>query len=93
MDLRCETVAGERLKQSGMEWTVRGANAIIALPPPLRQDGGVPGAKSGLLLKNPLSCRGPGLTFAIPPGENIIGAMAGMNAIGPASKGAIPCGN
>ncbi len=27
----CKTVIGERLKQSGMEWTVRGANAIIAL--------------------------------------------------------------
>ena len=27
----CKTVIGQRLKQSGMEWTVRGANAIIAL--------------------------------------------------------------
>jgi hypothetical protein len=27
----CRTVIGQRLKQSGMEWTVRGANAIIAL--------------------------------------------------------------
>jgi hypothetical protein len=27
----CKTVVGQRLKQSGMEWTVRGANAIIAL--------------------------------------------------------------
>jgi len=27
----CKTVIGKRLKQSGMEWTVRGANAIIAL--------------------------------------------------------------
>jgi hypothetical protein len=27
----CKTVVGKRLKQSGMEWTVRGANAIIAL--------------------------------------------------------------
>ena len=26
-----ETVIGSRLKQSGMFWTVRGANAIIAL--------------------------------------------------------------
>ena len=27
----CKTVIGYRLKQSGMFWTVRGANAIIAL--------------------------------------------------------------
>jgi hypothetical protein len=27
----CKTIIGQRLKQSGMEWTVRGANAIIAL--------------------------------------------------------------
>jgi len=27
----CKTVIGNRLKQSGMFWTVRGANAIIAL--------------------------------------------------------------
>lgn len=27
----CKTVIGQRLKQSGMEWTVRGANAIITL--------------------------------------------------------------
>jgi hypothetical protein len=27
----CKTLVGMRLKQSGMEWTVRGANAIIAL--------------------------------------------------------------
>ena len=27
----CKTVIGQRLKQSGMEWSVRGANAIIAL--------------------------------------------------------------
>lgn len=27
----CKTVIGQRLKQSGMEWTVHGANAIIAL--------------------------------------------------------------
>ena len=27
----CKTIAGSRLKQSGMQWTVRGANAIIAL--------------------------------------------------------------
>jgi hypothetical protein len=27
----CKTVVGLRLKQSGMFWTVRGANAIIAL--------------------------------------------------------------
>ncbi len=28
----CKTIIGCRLKQSGMRWTVRGANAIIALP-------------------------------------------------------------
>ena len=27
----CKTVIGARLKQSGMFWTVRGANALIAL--------------------------------------------------------------
>lgn len=27
----CKTIVGKRLKQSGMQWTVRGANAIIAL--------------------------------------------------------------
>ncbi len=27
----CKTVIGARLKQSGMFWTVRGANAILAL--------------------------------------------------------------
>ena len=27
----CRTVIGERLKQSGMRWSIRGANAIIAL--------------------------------------------------------------
>ena len=27
----CKSVVGQRLKQSGMEWTVRGPNAIIAL--------------------------------------------------------------
>lgn len=27
----CKTIIGKRLKQSGMEWTVRGANSIISL--------------------------------------------------------------
>ena len=27
----CKTVIGQRLKQSGMHWTVNGADAIIAL--------------------------------------------------------------
>jgi hypothetical protein len=27
----CKTIIGQRLKQSGMEWSVRGANAIISL--------------------------------------------------------------
>ena len=31
IEARCKTVIGSRLKQSGMFWTVRGANAIIAL--------------------------------------------------------------
>jgi len=31
MEAGCKTVIGTRLKQSGMFWTVRGANAIIAL--------------------------------------------------------------
>ena len=28
----CKNVIGQRLKQSGMFWTERGANAILALP-------------------------------------------------------------
>ena len=31
VDSGCRTVIGERLKQSGMRWSVRGANAILAL--------------------------------------------------------------
>jgi hypothetical protein len=31
IEAACKTVIGRRLKQSGMFWTVRGANAIIAL--------------------------------------------------------------
>ncbi len=31
MEAGCKTVIGQRLKQSGMEWSVRGANAVIAL--------------------------------------------------------------
>lgn len=27
----CRTIVGQRLKESGMYWSVRGANAIIAL--------------------------------------------------------------
>ena len=27
----CRTIIGQRLKQSGMHWTVKGANSIIAL--------------------------------------------------------------
>jgi hypothetical protein len=27
----CKTIIGHRLKQSGMEWSTRGANAIISL--------------------------------------------------------------
>lgn len=27
----CKTIIGSRLKQSGMFWTVRGANSILAL--------------------------------------------------------------
>ena len=31
VEAACKTIIGFRLKQSGMRWTVRGANAIIAL--------------------------------------------------------------
>ena len=31
MEAGCKTLIGQRMKQSGMEWSVRGANAIIAL--------------------------------------------------------------
>lgn len=31
VEAACKTIIGQRLKQSGMEWTVRGANAILAL--------------------------------------------------------------
>jgi hypothetical protein len=31
IEAACRTIVGQRLKQSGMEWTERGANAIIAL--------------------------------------------------------------
>ena len=31
VEATCRSIVGQRLKQSGMEWTVRGANAIIAL--------------------------------------------------------------
>jgi hypothetical protein len=31
LEAGCRTVIGQRLKQSGMHWTVRGANSIIAL--------------------------------------------------------------
>ena len=31
LEAGCRTVIGQRLKQSGMHWTVRGANKIIAL--------------------------------------------------------------
>ena len=31
IEAACKSIIGARLKQSGMEWTVRGANAIIAL--------------------------------------------------------------
>lgn len=31
IEAACKTLVGQRLKQSGMEWTVRGANAILAL--------------------------------------------------------------
>ena len=34
----CKTVIGQRLKQSGMEWSVRGANAIIALRSIIKSD-------------------------------------------------------
>lgn len=31
IEAACRTIVGQRLKQSGMEWTVRGANSIITL--------------------------------------------------------------
>ena len=31
MEAGCRTLVGQRLKQSGMHWTVRGANSIIVL--------------------------------------------------------------
>lgn len=31
LEAGCKTIIGQRLKQSGMEWSVRGANAIISL--------------------------------------------------------------
>ena len=31
MEAGCKSVIGQRLKQSGMHWTVNGADAIIAL--------------------------------------------------------------
>lgn len=31
IEAACKTVIGSRLKQSGMFWTVRGANSIVAL--------------------------------------------------------------
>jgi hypothetical protein len=31
MEAGCKTIVGQRLKRSGMRWTLRGANAIIAL--------------------------------------------------------------
>ena len=31
IEAECRTVIGQRLKQFGMHWTVRGANKIIAL--------------------------------------------------------------
>lgn len=34
----CKTIIGQRLKQSGMEWSVRGANAILALRCVMKSD-------------------------------------------------------
>jgi hypothetical protein len=31
LEAGCRTVIGQRLKQSGMHWTVRGANSILSL--------------------------------------------------------------
>ena len=31
LEADCRTIVGQRLKQSGMHWTVKGANSIIAL--------------------------------------------------------------
>jgi hypothetical protein len=31
VEVGCKNVIGQRLKQSGMEWSIRGADAIISL--------------------------------------------------------------
>ncbi len=31
MEAGCKSLIGQRMRQSGMEWSVRGANAIFAL--------------------------------------------------------------
>lgn len=51
VDAGCKTVIGMRLKRSGMLWTVRGANSIIAL-----RCSRLSGPISGLL-GIPLPCR------------------------------------
>lgn len=39
VEAACRSVIGDRLKQSGMEWSLRGANAIISLRCVLKSDG------------------------------------------------------
>jgi hypothetical protein len=43
----CKTVIGQRLKQSGMRWTVDGANAIIPLSPYAAVNSAIAGKNSG----------------------------------------------
>jgi hypothetical protein len=60
----CKTVIGSRLKRSGMFWTVRGANAILALRCCHRNNRfedywtGAPGSRSPLLRRAPYSVGG-----------------------------------
>jgi hypothetical protein len=56
----CKTVIGSRLKQSGMFWTVRGANAIIALRCCHLNDRFEDYWESRRVAQLPLLCRPPG---------------------------------
>jgi hypothetical protein len=101
VEASCRTVIGRRLKQSGMRWSVRGANAIVALP-----------AFSPAALKTfgPRAPRSPPfisstLKHSIPPAvpqpiqaprvqcglkRNLKNAEAIPSAIGPVDKAATP---
>jgi len=51
----CKTVIGSRLKQSGMFWTVRGANSIIAMLSSQRPLRGLLGVAAGGLIPTSMS--------------------------------------